>query len=92
MVLDEVKCNSVEKSLRTSILTENYAKHTFQAPSCCFENVLTKDLLLVEIINVSIDWVVVKYVISMKRRIYLIERQHKVLFGLFLFNNCEQRK
>ena len=41
------------------------------------------DLLLVETINVSIDCVVIKYLISMKRKIYSIERQHKVLFDLF---------
>ena len=45
-------------------LTENYAKHTFQAPCCCFENVLMKDLLLVETISVSIDQVVIKSLIQ----------------------------
>ena len=62
MVLDEVKCkmhtqqqNSVEKSPETVNLTVNYAKHTFQAPCCCFEKGLAMDLLLVETINVSID-------------------------------------
>ena len=90
LVLDEVKCkthtqqqNSVhENHLRLVNLTENYAKHTFQAPYCCFESVLTKTLLLLETINVSIDCVLIKYLIS-KRKLYSIERQHKVLFVLF---------
>ena len=72
--------------------TDKYAKHTFQAPRSCFESGLTKDLLLVETMNVSIDCVVIKYLISMKRKMYGIERQHKVLFGLFSFDHCEQRK
>ena len=55
LVLDEVKCkthaqqhNSVEQSPETVNLTENDVQHTFQAPCCCFENALTKDLLLFE--------------------------------------------
>ena len=39
----------------SSTLTENDAKHTFQAPCCCFESGLAMDLLLFETINVSID-------------------------------------
>ena len=37
------------------LLTEIYAKHTFQAPFCCYESGLAMDLLLFETINVSID-------------------------------------
>ena len=62
LALDEVKCKthtqqqiSVEKSPKIVNLTENYPKHTFQAPCCCFENGLAIDLLLVKTINVSID-------------------------------------
>ena len=73
-------------------LTENYENHTFQAPCCCFESGLTKDLLLFRTINVSIDCVLIKYLISMKRKVYSIERQHKVVFGLLLFYDCDQRK
>ena len=40
------------------------------------------DLLLIETINVNINCVVIKYLISMERKIYSIERQHKV-FDLF---------
>ena len=35
--------------------TENYAKHTFQAPCSCYESGLAMDLLLFKTINVSID-------------------------------------
>ena len=38
-----------------STVTGNDAKHTFQAPCCCFESGLTMDLLLSKTINVSID-------------------------------------
>ena len=41
------------------------------------------DLLFVETINVSIDCVVIKYLISMKRKLYSIERQHKVFLVCF---------
>ena len=37
------------------ILTENDAKHTFQAPCCCFESGLAMDLLLFKTIKLSID-------------------------------------
>ena len=70
--------------LRAVHLTENNTKHSFQAPCCCCENGLAMDLQLVETINVSIDCVVIKYLISMRRKLYSIERQHKVLFG-FVF-------
>ena len=36
-------------------LTEKYAKHTFQAPCCCFKSGLTIDLLLLKTINMTID-------------------------------------
>ena len=45
----------LKNHLRAVNLTENYGKHTFQAPCCCFENGLAMYLLLVEKINVSID-------------------------------------
>ena len=45
----------LKNHLRAVNLTENYTKHTIQAPCCCFENGLTMHLLLVETINVSID-------------------------------------
>ena len=38
-----------------AVLTENYAKYTFQAPCCCLENGLTMDLLLFKTINMSFD-------------------------------------
>ena len=70
--------------LRAVNLTENYAKHTFQAPCCCYASGLTTDLLLVKAINMSIDLVVIKYLIFFGRKIFN-ERQHNVLFTLFLF-------
>ena len=45
----------LKKLPETVNLTENYAKHTFQAPCCCFESGLAMDLLLFETINVSVD-------------------------------------
>ena len=46
-----------DSSFRSVIftVTENYAKHTFQAPCSCFKSGLTIDLVLFKTINVSID-------------------------------------
>ena len=45
----------LKNHLRAVNLTENYAKHTFQAPCYSFESGLTIDLVLFKTINVSID-------------------------------------
>ena len=45
----------LKNHLRAGNLTENYAKHTIQAPCCCYESGLTIDLLLFKTINVSFD-------------------------------------
>ena len=48
--------NSVDENHLGAVnLTENYAKHTFQAPCSCFKSGLTKDILLFKTIYVSID-------------------------------------
>ena len=43
------------KNTMLKLITENYAKHTFQAPCCCFESGLAMDLLLFETVNVIFD-------------------------------------
>ena len=52
----------------TKEVTENYAKHIFQAPCSCSKSGLTKDLLLFKTVNVSVDRVVIKYLISFGRK------------------------
>ena len=51
----QVPTASITSTHNEAELTENYTKHTFQAPCCCFESGLTIDLLLFQTINVSID-------------------------------------
>ena len=51
----EVLLAKWQHPVRDLHLTENYAKHTFQAPCSCFKSGLTIDLLLFKTINVSID-------------------------------------
>ena len=65
--------------------TENDAKYTFQAPCCCFESGLALNLLLFKTINVNIDWVVIKYLVSLQRKIYSMIGHHDVLFSLISF-------
>ena len=45
----------LKNQLNAVNLTENYAKHTFQVPCCCYESGLTLALLLFKTYNVSID-------------------------------------
>ena len=79
------KKTSRKPHLRDVNLTENYAKHTFQAPCCCFESGLTKDLLLFRRINVSIDCVWIKYLISMRRKYIQLKDSTKWCSVCFCF-------
>ena len=63
-------------------LMENAQSETFKGPCCCFENAPNTALTIVWTINVSIDCKNNKYLISIKRKIYLIVNQDNKLLGL----------
>ena len=77
--------------LRAANLTENYAKHTFQAPCCCYASGLTIGLLLVKTINMSTDLVVIKYLIFFGRKIFNEKTAQCVVYFVFVYD-CEQSK
>ena len=76
-------CFDQQAQLKQLRLIDNDVKAHFQALCCYYANGLAMDLLLVEIIKLSFDCVVIKYLISMKIKTYPIERQRKVLFDVF---------
>ena len=59
--------------LRLVNLTENYEKHTFQAPCSCLKSGLT------------IDGVVIKYLISFGRKLYSMENTLMSVLSLVCF-------